>query len=149
MMICCLPLQGTPRHPNIAADTAHSAHSTQPALRSHRATPRVEDKSPQTRRPHSISLCSPLSEGPDPGSGQRHVLDSRERAGYSQDGWRRSSSANKNSVLRKEYRREDQYLSIEIQPYDPGAPVPLRRRRHARAPPQRPALRIHGYTHLY
>jgi len=32
-------------------------------------------------------------------------------------GWRRRSSANKNSVLRKEYRREDQYLSIEMQPY--------------------------------
>jgi len=31
-------------------------------------------------------------------------------------GWRRRSSVNKNSVLRKEYRREDQYLSIEIQP---------------------------------
>jgi len=30
--------------------------------------------------------------------------------------WRRSSSANQNSVLRKEYRREDQYLSIEMQP---------------------------------
>jgi len=30
--------------PNTAADTAHSAHSTQPALRPHRATPRVEDK---------------------------------------------------------------------------------------------------------
>jgi len=32
-------------------------------------------------------------------------------------GWRQRSSANKNSVLRKEYRREHQYLSIEIQPY--------------------------------
>jgi len=40
--------------PPTAADTAHSAHSTQPALRPHRATPRVEDKPPQTRRPHSI-----------------------------------------------------------------------------------------------
>jgi len=29
--------------PNTAAGTAHSAHSTQPALRPHRATPRVED----------------------------------------------------------------------------------------------------------
>ena len=36
---------------NTAADTAHSAHSAQPALRPHRATPRVEDKPPQTRRP--------------------------------------------------------------------------------------------------
>ena len=32
-------------------------------------------------------------------------------------GWRRRSAANKNSVLREEYRREDQYLSIEIQLY--------------------------------
>ena len=45
------------------------------------------------------------------------ILDSREREGYSQDvGWRRRSAANKNSVLRKEYRREDQHLSSEIQP---------------------------------
>ena len=29
----------------------------------HRATPRAEDKPPQTRRPHSNGLCSPLSEG--------------------------------------------------------------------------------------
>ena len=29
---------------NTAADTAHSAYSTQAALRPHRATPRVEDK---------------------------------------------------------------------------------------------------------
>ena len=35
--------------PNTAADTAHSAQSTQPALRPHRATPRVEDTPPQTR----------------------------------------------------------------------------------------------------
>jgi len=41
----CSPPQGTPS-PNTAADTAHSAHSTQPALRPHRATPRVEDKTP-------------------------------------------------------------------------------------------------------
>jgi len=39
--------------PNTAADTAHSAHSTHPALRPHRATPRVEDNPPQTRRPHA------------------------------------------------------------------------------------------------
>jgi len=31
-------------------------------------------------------------------------------------GCRRRSAANKNRVLRKEYRREDQYLCIEIQP---------------------------------
>ena len=82
--ICCIPLYPavsrcircviydvlTPAvypPPNTAADTAHSAHSTQPALRPHRATPRVEDNPPETRRPHSIGLCSPLSEGPDPG----------------------------------------------------------------------------------
>jgi len=59
--------------PNTAADTAHSAHNTQPAQRPHRATPRVEDNPPQMRRPHSIGLYSPLSEGPDPGSAQRHV----------------------------------------------------------------------------
>ena len=48
-LMICLPPQGPP--PNTAADTAHSAHSTQPALRPHRATPRVEDKSspPGTR----------------------------------------------------------------------------------------------------
>jgi len=56
-----------------AADMAHSTHSTQPALRSHRTTPRTEAKPPQTRRPHTNGLCSPLSEGPDPGSAQRHV----------------------------------------------------------------------------
>ena len=31
------------------ANMAHSAHSTQPALRPYRATPRVEDNPPQTR----------------------------------------------------------------------------------------------------
>jgi len=51
-MICLAP-QGTP--PHTAADTAHSVHSTQPALRPLRATPRVEDKPPQTRRPHSAA----------------------------------------------------------------------------------------------
>jgi len=50
--------------PHTAADMAHSTHSTQPALRPHRTTPRAEDKPPQTRRPHSNGLCSPLSEGP-------------------------------------------------------------------------------------
>ena len=52
---------GYPSPLNAAADMAHSAHPTQPAPRPHRATPRVEDKPPQTRRPHS-----PFSEGPDP-----------------------------------------------------------------------------------
>jgi len=42
--------------PHTAADTAHSPHSTQPALRPHRATPRAEEKNPQTRRPHSNGL---------------------------------------------------------------------------------------------
>jgi len=37
--------------------TAHTAHSS--TLRPHRATQRVEDKPPQTRRPHSNGLCSP------------------------------------------------------------------------------------------
>jgi len=37
---------------------------------------------------------------------------------------RRRSAANKNSVLREEYRREDQYLSIEIQPYTNTHTVP-------------------------
>jgi len=32
------------------------------------------------------------------------------------------TSANKNSVLRKEYRRENQYLSIELQPYTNSTP---------------------------
>jgi len=61
--------------PPTAADMAHShsTHSTQPALQPHRTTPRAEDKPPQTHRPHSNGLCSPLSEGPDPGSAQRHV----------------------------------------------------------------------------
>jgi len=47
--------------------------------------------------------------------GENSVIDSI--CIYIRLGWRRSSSANKNSVLREEYRREDQYLSIEIQPY--------------------------------
>jgi len=67
------PTGPLPPPPDTAADTAHSAQSTQPALRPHRATPRVEDKPLQKRRPHSIGLCSPLSEGPDPGLAQRHV----------------------------------------------------------------------------
>jgi len=45
----------------------------------------------------------------DPAAGRRLLV-----------GWRRRSSANKNNVLRKEYRREDQYLSIEIQPFLAG-----------------------------
>jgi len=69
MLMICLPPQGTP--PNTAADMAHSTHSTQPALRPHRAAPRAEDKLPQTRRPHSSGQCSPLSEGADPGKATR------------------------------------------------------------------------------
>ena len=49
--------QGTPR-PNTAADMAHSTHSSQPALRPHRATPRAEDKPPQTRRPYANGAAS-------------------------------------------------------------------------------------------
>jgi len=44
--------------PNTAADMAHSTHSTQPALRPHRVTPRVEDQPPQTLRPHSRALVA-------------------------------------------------------------------------------------------
>jgi len=73
LMRICFPPPGPPPPPNTAADTAHNARSTQPALRPHRATPRIEDKPPQTRRPHSTGLCLLLSEGPDPGSAQRHV----------------------------------------------------------------------------
>jgi len=40
---------------------AHSTHSTQPALRPHRTTPRAEDTPPQTRRPHSNGRS--LAEG--------------------------------------------------------------------------------------
>ena len=40
--------------PNTAAGTAHSAHSTQPALRPHRATPRVEAPSPIQNGPTSV-----------------------------------------------------------------------------------------------
>jgi len=35
--------------PNTAADMAHSTHSTQPALRPHRAATPAKDKPPQTR----------------------------------------------------------------------------------------------------
>ena len=45
-MTICLPPQVTP--PSTAADTAHSAHSTQPAMRPHRATLRVEDNTPSS-----------------------------------------------------------------------------------------------------
>jgi len=58
VMMICLPPQGTPSPPNTAADMAHSTHSTQPALRPRRATPRAEDKPPRTRRPYSNDLCS-------------------------------------------------------------------------------------------
>jgi len=56
----------------------------------------------------------------------RSVLDSRERARYSQDACRltyrnttrrrREIIGQQNSVIKKKYQREDQYLSIEIQP---------------------------------
>jgi len=35
------------------------------------------------------------------------------------------SAANKTRDLRVEYRREDQYLSIEIQPINDSSPTPL------------------------
>jgi len=40
------------------------------------------------------------------------ILNSRERERYSQDAGEQPTK----TVLRKEYRREDRYLSIEIQP---------------------------------
>ena len=47
----------------------------------------------------------------------RHTNKTEETGnGWAGVGWRRSSSANKNSVLREEYWRKDQYLSIAIQP---------------------------------
>ena len=46
---------GTPS-PHTAADTAYSAHSTQPALRPHCATLRVEDKPPHCARGNSVIL---------------------------------------------------------------------------------------------
>jgi len=53
MMIYLLQYMLTPTArvlpPHTAADMAHSTHSTQPALRPHRTTPRAEDKPPQTR----------------------------------------------------------------------------------------------------
>ena len=62
--------------PNTAADTARSAHSTQPALRLHRAAPRVEDTPSQTRRPHDDDftperhLHTPVQRGQSP---ERHT----------------------------------------------------------------------------
>ena len=54
---------GSPPPPNTAADTAHSAHSTQPALRPHRATPRVEDKPPPYNHTYNnkidLKVCAP------------------------------------------------------------------------------------------
>jgi len=52
----------------------------------------------------------------NPAQGQAHQQKEETGNGWAGVGWRRSSSANKNSVLREEYRREYQYLSIEIQP---------------------------------
>jgi len=54
-MMMMLTPQGAPPS-NTAADMAHSTHSTQPALRPHRTTPRAEDKPPQTRPPPSNGL---------------------------------------------------------------------------------------------
>jgi len=59
--------------PNTAAGTAHSAHSTQPALPPHRATPRVEDNTPadahsgllsSTRRRLQSASCDPWASDP-------------------------------------------------------------------------------------
>ena len=69
----CLPSQGIPP-PNTAANMAHSTHSTQPALRPHRAIPRAEKK-PQTRRPHSNGLFSPfLVQGGYGGMGMQQLI---------------------------------------------------------------------------
>jgi len=57
---------GYPPPSNTAADTAHSAHSTQPALRPHRATSRVEDKTPaDSPAPLNRSMLAPFG-GPRP-----------------------------------------------------------------------------------
>jgi len=60
LMMICLPPQGTPPH-HTAAGTAHSAHSTQPALPPHRATPRVEDNTPaDAPAPLNRSMLAPF-----------------------------------------------------------------------------------------
>ena len=56
-MMICLPPQGT-TPTNTASDTAHSAHNTQPALRPHRATPRVEDAHPLHLRVYGSVLLN-------------------------------------------------------------------------------------------
>jgi len=70
-MMICLPPQGTPPPHSSRYGPQHTQHTASTAATPH--YPRAEDKPPQTRRPHSNGLCSPLSEGPDPGSAQRHV----------------------------------------------------------------------------
>jgi len=60
------PPPGYPPPPNTATDTAHSAHSTPPAPRPHRATPRVEDKTPaDAPAPLNRSMLAPFG-GPRP-----------------------------------------------------------------------------------
>ena len=70
-MTICLPPQGTPPQDSSRHGSQCTQHTASTA-----ATPRypwVEDKPPQTCRPHSTGLCSPLLERPDSGSAQRHV----------------------------------------------------------------------------
>ena len=67
MMMICLPPQGTPP-PNTAADMAQSTHSTQPALRPHRATPRIEDTPP-----HVCMCVFSFIYVPPPVSGARRL----------------------------------------------------------------------------
>jgi len=65
-MMICLPHRVPP--PNTAAGTAHSAHSTQPALRPQRATPRVEDNIPaDAPTPLNRSMLPP-AESASPGT---------------------------------------------------------------------------------
>jgi len=66
---------GYPPPPHTAADTDYSAHSTQPTLRPHRATPRVEDKTPaDAPAPLNRSILAPFG-GPRP----RFSAKARER----------------------------------------------------------------------
>jgi len=62
LRIDMLTPQGPP-HTHTQQPTRPTAHTAQPALRPHRATPRVKEEPPQTRWPHSTGLCSPRSEG--------------------------------------------------------------------------------------
>jgi len=65
----------------------------------------------------------------NPAQKDRHTNKTEDTGnGWAGVGWRRRSLASENSVLRKEYRREDQYLiSIEIQPMLMLARVPVGR----------------------